>query len=115
MKDSTCKKISIKHISFILSAMLLTAAAVTLLILGSVRTRSEAAENIRYSTYVVQDGDTIWSIAQDHMSGKYSDCRDYVKDVMRVNRMKKSLIHPGDLIAIPVQTDEQPGIIASAR
>lgn len=63
-------------------------------------------EHTSYMTYVVQEGDTIWSIAENNLSDRFPTCRSYVKEVMRANNMKDSDIYPGDLIAVPAAAQD---------
>lgn len=54
------------------------------------------------TTIVVKEGDTLWSIAEQYMTDDYDDIRDYIKEVCRINNIKRpGLIMEGTLIAIP--------------
>ena len=54
-----------------------------------------------YTSYRVQPGDTLWSIAQDHMTIEYSDSTEYVREVKQINHMLEDDITIGDNLVIP--------------
>jgi len=66
---------------------------------------SYGSNDVRYTTYVVKEGDTIWGIAQKNMSDSFPSYASYINEVMRANHMTDSMIHPGDLIAVPAGDD----------
>jgi hypothetical protein len=49
--------------------------------------------------YTVQSGDTLWNIAQSHMSSM--DTRVAVDELMRVNHISQANIYPGEYIVLP--------------
>lgn len=62
---------------------------------------NENPTGITYTTYVVSDGDSIWSIAGTHLTDEFPTYDSFVREVIRANRMSNSTIYPGDLIIIP--------------
>jgi len=49
-------------------------------------------------TYVVQPGDTVWSIATAHYAG---DPRDGVWKIEKRNRLAGAMIQPGQQLVLP--------------
>ncbi len=77
-------------------AVLALAAGLSVLgITGSVAT-SDAPPELEYLT--VGQGDTLWSLAQDHASG---DPRDWIAEVVLLNGLTTSELSPGQQIALP--------------
>lgn len=77
-------------------AVLALAAGLSVLgITGSVAT-SDAPRELEYLT--VGQGDTLWSLAQDHAAG---DPRDWIAEVVLLNSLTTSELAPGQQIALP--------------
>lgn len=57
-----------------------------------------SATAVRQATYMVQPGDTIWSIAGAHSGG--ADLVDYVDDMIELNG-GSTIVQVGQLIALP--------------
>jgi LysM repeat protein len=70
-------------------ALLLTVA------LGAARPSGGATPEARY---VVQPGDTLWSIAEERYSG---DPREGVWKLREANQLRSLLIHPGEVLRVP--------------
>lgn len=51
--------------------------------------------------YVIQAGDTLWSIAE-RRTPPGGDVRTTVFDIKRINQMTDSVIHPGDELLVPL-------------
>jgi hypothetical protein len=62
---------------------------------GSVAT-SDAPVELQYLT--VAQGDTLWSLADDHATG---DPRDWIAEVVLLNGLSSSALTPGQQIALP--------------
>ncbi|HHW54327.1 MAG: LysM peptidoglycan-binding domain-containing protein [bacterium] len=50
---------------------------------------------------VVKPGDTLWSIAREHM-GQEGDPRRLIYEIGRLNGLQSSLIYPGQTLLLPV-------------
>lgn len=61
---------------------------------------SMASADSHVRTYVVNSGDTLWSIAQHDMSA--TDTRAAVDQLMQVNHLKSASLNPGQKIRIPM-------------
>lgn len=59
-----------------------------------------------YTSIEVKYGDTLWSIATEHMTPQYESVEDYVYEVMEMNHLKEDTIHAGEYIIIPYYSAE---------
>jgi len=50
---------------------------------------------------IVQKGDTLWMIAKPYYDGKI-DYREYIYRIRQLNNLKQGVIHPGQVIVIPL-------------
>ena len=57
-----------------------------------------------YETIIVQDGDSLWSIAQDYSKNYTSSTRSYVNTLLEVNNLSSDEIHAGDSLILPINT-----------
>ena len=57
---------------------------------------AEAAKTTSYTTYPVQDDDTLWSIAEDKLGNG-----NRYKEIMKLNGLKNDTIHAGQKLKIP--------------
>ena len=58
-------------------------------------------EEHQYIEILVQDGDTIWDIAQEYYDGT-KDIRRIVHNILDINDIEGAMIKPGDRILVPV-------------
>ncbi len=63
---------------------------------------SGGASNVQeYVEFAVQPGDTLWQIARNH-SPANMDIREYIYQIQEINNVKNSVIHPGDVLLLPI-------------
>lgn len=58
--------------------------------------------NEPFKKVVISKGDTIWSIALENMPDGY-DVRKMVYEIREFNNLDDAIIHPGDVIKIPIK------------
>lgn len=56
---------------------------------------------IQYSTVVVHQGDTLWTIASQHRE-KGTDIRSFIDQIYEANQLNSALITPGQTLRIPI-------------
>ena len=91
-------KSRVRFFSFVLVMMLLT-VTLTNTILGL--NNAEGQTKDQFTIVEVLYGDTIWDIAQEHMSDDM-DLRDAVHIIMSVNNITAEELQPGQTLKIPV-------------
>lgn len=63
---------------------------------------SKFAKAKYYKSYQIQDGDTLWSIADKYCDLEfYKDYNAYIKEVKQINHMITSYIEAGSYVIIP--------------
>lgn len=70
-------------------------------ILSNAKAQDEPVYYKYYSSIVVESGDTLWSIAREHMGSQYETTSDYVKEVMQMNSLTNDKIVAGQHLVIP--------------
>ena len=81
----------------------LVSVAFIALATGAVRTQAAPSEiSCKYYTSIeVQSGDTLWSIASDHITEEYRDMNAYIDEVCSINKISQNEIHAGQYLTIP--------------
>ena len=79
------------------------ATIICIFLSGAVRTQAAPSEiSCKYYTSIeVQSGDTLWSIASDHITEEYRDMNAYIDEVCSINKISQNEIHAGQYLTIP--------------
>lgn len=80
----------------IILAMLITLVAVNKVSASEHGTRQKLITSV-----IVEQGDTLWDIAQKYYSDEYESMDDYIEDIMAVNNISSTVIVEGNNIIIP--------------
>lgn len=59
----------------------------------------------RFTSIQVQEGDSLWSIAKEHMSKEYPSIDDYIQEVCDTNNIYDQKITADMYLVIPYYTD----------
>ena len=54
-----------------------------------------------YKSVMIEQGDSLWDIANRYMSVGYDDINEYIQEIKEMNQMIDSEIHYGDYLCIP--------------
>lgn len=90
--------------TLVLTAMLVIGFFLT----GSVRTEAAPSE-IRskyYTSIRIEQGDTLWGLADRYMTDEYKDREAYIREVCEMNRISEDDIHAGQYLTIPYYAAE---------
>lgn len=63
-----------------------------------------------FTSYVVQNGDSLWTIADEYMTKEYKSYEEYIEEVMHSNQMKSDQLYPGQLLVLPYYADVPMGM-----
>ncbi|MGN1154642.1 MAG: LysM peptidoglycan-binding domain-containing protein [Agathobacter sp.] len=62
---------------------------------------SEVEKELCYTSVEIEEGDTLWSIAEEYMCSEYDDVNDYIKDIKQINNLHSDTIHAGGYLMVP--------------
>lgn len=61
--------------------------------------------DMRYKVVQIEEGDSLWSIAQDNMDPGFSDIHEYIREVRRCNQLDSDTITAGNYLMVPYYED----------
>lgn len=61
---------------------------------------STASYNKYYKSIRIEAGDTLWTIADEYISGLNVDKQDYIEEICTLNNICEDEIHAGDYIIV---------------
>lgn len=101
-RDNTIKK----------SALVLTVFISLIVVLFITKNNSYAApeqsgRTICYRAVLVEQGDSLWSIAEDNMTQEWGNTGNYVNEIKKLNNMTDAKILTGSYISIPYYANIQ--------
>lgn len=62
--------------------------------------------NKYYTSVRVEDGDTIWTIADKYIEGFAVDKRDYVEEICKLNKLSDGKVQSGNYIIVSYYSQE---------
>ena len=65
-----------------------------------------ASYNKYYVSIRVENGDTLWTIADEYIDGFNIEKADYIEEVCEINEISKDDIHAGDYIVVPYYSQD---------
>ena len=54
-----------------------------------------------YTSIQIETGDTLWTIAAEHITPDYPNMNEYIQEVCSINHISKDEIHAGQYLVIP--------------
>ncbi|MDO4803189.1 MAG: LysM peptidoglycan-binding domain-containing protein [Lachnospiraceae bacterium] len=57
-----------------------------------------------YKSYLVESGDTLWTIAESECGSRWNNNWDYIDEVMLINGLKSETIKAGNYLMLPYYT-----------
>ena len=67
---------------------------------------STAAKNKYYTCIDIEQGDTMWEIADRFFTEEYSDYNEYIAEVMSINNLNSEHIRSGIKLCVPYYAEE---------
>lgn len=69
--------------------------------------QAERPQTHKYYTEVcVENGDTLWDIAMEHMTEEYRSVNEYIREIKKINHLGATLQY-GQILTIPYYSDEK--------
>lgn len=62
-------------------------------------------EFIKYKSLTVEQGDSLWSIAEEYKTGVCNSTQEYVAYIKELNQMKYNTVYSGDTLIIAYNTN----------
>ena len=85
-------------IALLLAAVILAGGSIS----GFARARREEDASYKYYTSIlVENGDTLWSIALENMTPEYEQIEEYISEVRRLNHLCGDNIRAGEYLTLP--------------
>lgn len=53
-----------------------------------------------YESICIQDGDTLWSIADQYISEEYGNKDQYIRELMQINGLKTDYLQSGNYLTV---------------
>lgn len=63
--------------------------------------------NKYYTSIVIEDGDTLWTLADRYNNSTIMNKQDYIKEICILNCISEDSIHTGDSIIVSYYSDEE--------
>lgn len=54
-----------------------------------------------YTSVMIENGDTLWSLAQEYADGHFDSTEAYIYEVMQINHLQNEEITAGNFIILP--------------
>lgn len=56
---------------------------------------------IQVKSVLIQEGDTLWSIASENMSSEYDSINEYIEAIKECNHISSDTVYEGNYLIIP--------------
>lgn len=91
----------------VLSVIVIACTFITFSVKGSTEQKQKL-----FTTLKIEQGDSLWSIAEEYYTTEYSDYNEYIDEIKSINNMKDDTLKKGSYIVVPYYSDD---IIKSAQ
>jgi len=96
------RRLRIKSKARLIISLLIISIVVILLVLLPLWNRGQAMTPVRWMTYHVATGDTLWEIAKQTLPDGI-DIRDYIAQIKEANDLDGALLRAGQQLQIPLR------------
>ena len=110
IKSMNIKKIRIKNIYSIIPVAIVLVMLILILVF-SFTLKTNAKENKKnnkvkcYSSILIEDGDTLWSFAEEYKPSDSISTKSYIKEIKAINSLSSDTIHSGNYIIVYYYND----------
>ena len=107
------RRIGKKRRGVLYGSMILALGVFLIVMACRITARSASADSIQgapsykyYTSICVESGQSLWSIAQDHITGEYASIYDYMDEIKQINHISGDYIKSGSYLCIPYYSTE---------
>ena len=101
-------KKSVKVIYAAAIAVLTAAFIICIASTSAAKSADSRREVLIYKTVEIENGDTIWKIANEYYDGDhYRNVKSYASEIARLNANGDGILYVGSKIVVPVYSDSQ--------
>lgn len=93
--------ISTKKIFIIAGIILVTVLYILISHKDSPATSASNASKKYYKCITIEEGDTLWDIANEYKTEEYASTQDYIDEVLAINNLNTDVIVDGTNLLIP--------------
>lgn len=93
--------ISTKKIFIIAGIILVTVLYILISHKDSPATSASNASKKYYKCITIEEGDTLWDIANEYKTEEYASTQDYINEVLAMNNLNTDVIVDGTNLLIP--------------
>ncbi|MBQ8558946.1 MAG: LysM peptidoglycan-binding domain-containing protein [Tyzzerella sp.] len=103
-KQRRAREVARKRMFLLLAAVLLI--VIGCIVFGSIFSSAQASaeeSGIEYKYYksiVIEEGDTLWSIAKEYRTDAYSSTQEYIDKLIELNDLSSDTIHAGQHLVV---------------
>ena len=89
-----------------ITCILVIMVALFLMVLFILPERTASAGNTTGGTYTItsvkiEEGDSLWSIAQEHYTDEFSSLTNYISEIKRMNGLSSDMVYADSYILVP--------------
>lgn len=90
-----------RRLSFLAGVFLI---ALVLIVLGNTIANAKTQETPHrtkyYKSIAIEEGDSLWSIAEEYITEEYDSTKEYVNELMSMNGLQNETIHTGSYLVV---------------
>lgn len=95
------KRIHIRRIVVLVLMIAVMITVATLFVGGRSNVGADQGREKRFASIQVEKGDSLWSIAQEHITDEYDSVSDYIEEVCESNHIYDDKITEGMYLVVP--------------
>lgn len=101
-----CVRIARYRRNFFIAAMVVAVSMATCVFVMNSSAKEEHESFKYYTSIEIQEGDSLWALAEEYGATAYVDCNEYIAEVKEINHLQGDEIHSGQYLTIPYYSAE---------
>ena len=67
---------------------------------SAIETEGQKEYKKYYTSILLEEGDSLWSIAREYSRGSGREISDYIREIRQINRLSGDIIHAGNYLTV---------------